>query len=55
MQHNAPADPFSLDPRSVEFADRFGEFVLAAKLLDELAVRRASARNANRASVSIWY
>ena len=30
-----------LDPRSTEFADRFGDFLLHDKFLDELAVRRA--------------
>ena len=35
---NAVVEP---DPRSDDFAERFGDFLLETKLLDELAVRRA--------------
>ena len=48
MQSLPHANPLGLDPRSVEFADQFGDFLLNAKLLDELAVRRA--RRAQRQS-----
>jgi Type II secretion system (T2SS), protein E, N-terminal domain len=41
MQQFSQEPAFDLDPRSVEFADRFSEFLLAEKFLDELAVRRA--------------
>ncbi len=41
MQQISQELAFDLDPRSVEFADRFSEFLLAEKFLDELAVRRA--------------
>ena len=41
MQQIGQEPAFDLDPRSVEFADRFSEFLLAEKFLDELAVRRA--------------
>ena len=41
MQFNASSGALDVDPRSVEFADSFGDFMLSQKLLDELAVRRA--------------
>ena len=33
--------PSTLDPRSIDFADTFGDFLLTEKFLDELAMRRA--------------
>ena len=41
MQQTGHGAPTDLDPRSLEFADRFGDFLLSEKFLDELAVRRA--------------
>ncbi len=41
MQPIPHVDTLGQDPRSAEFADRFGEFLLSRTALDELAVRRA--------------
>ena len=41
MQDFSQEAPSTLDPRSIDFADTFGDFLLTEKFLDELAMRRA--------------